>query len=161
MSPRRAFLIRLAPVAAWMAFIFAMSTDRGSAEHSRPMVYAVLHAIAPSFADSLPLATLERIDWDIRKIGHVSEYTALSLLVWRLVRWRERRFVYSDLVWTLLVTIGYSVSDEWHQSFIPSRGAAAADVVFDAFGACIGACLSMARMLKTNQAESDRSRPVG
>ena len=138
---------RLIPVAAWMGVIFAMSTDRGSAEHSRPLIYTLLHSVAPIVADALSPETIDRIDWNIRKLGHVSEYTLLSALVWRLVRWRDGSFRYRDLFLTLFITIGYAASDEWHQSFIPSRGAAAEDVVFDAFGAVIGSCLSMARML--------------
>ncbi|MDQ6810118.1 MAG: VanZ family protein [Verrucomicrobiota bacterium] len=32
----------------------------------------------------------------------------------------------------------FAVSDEFHQSFVPSRGAAAADVGFDSAGALLG-----------------------
>ncbi len=39
------------------------------------------------------------------------------------------------------VAMLYAVSDEWHQSFVPTRGARVTDVLIDAAGAVIGLLL--------------------
>jgi VanZ family protein len=37
-----------------------------------------------------------------------------------------------------LLTVGYGVFDEWHQSFVPGRESSAADLLRDAIGAAVG-----------------------
>ncbi len=71
----------------------------------------------------------------IRKAGHVIEYFILGLLMFRGFRggstaeWKWR--------WSLSAVIGvvlWAVTDELHQSFIPTRTASITDVGIDAAG---------------------------
>jgi VanZ family protein len=69
-----------------------------------------------------------------RKLGHLIEYAVLFLLIYRATGYRR-------LVLTFLLTASYGVSDEWHQSFVPSRSPQLEDVGFDTLGAVIGVIL--------------------
>src|SRR3954451_17343716 len=71
--------------------------------------------------------------WDLylRKAAHMTEYALLVLLWWRALR------TPSPLP-ALAITIAYAVTDEWHQSFVDGRHAAATDVLIDATGALLG-----------------------
>lgn len=75
---------------------------------------------------------VEEIHHLIRKAGHVSEYAVLSLLLWWALRpWKLRR----DLLLALGLTAFYAATDEFHQMFVPSRGASVWDVLIDTGGA--------------------------
>ena len=129
----------LLPPLLWMAFIFAMSTDRGSSANTRPVLASILRGYLPSLAARMPAATVDRIDFAIRKGSHVTEYAILGFLLLRALQGLgkpedARRRV--ALAW--FVAVAYAASDEWHQSFVPSRGATPVDVLYDAFGSTLG-----------------------
>ena len=69
--------------------------------------------------------------WDFiaKKVAHVTEYAILFILILRAT---HKNFV---LAFTL--TVLYSISDEFHQSFIPGRTPAIYDVGLDSSGAAI------------------------
>ncbi len=77
----------------------------------------------------------------IRKAAHLTEYALLSILLFRAVR--------SGVRWTfphqalLVLGIGavYAMTDEFHQTFNPSRTATIHDVVIDCCGVTIGLAL--------------------
>jgi len=76
----------------------------------------------------------------LRKLGHWTEYFILAHLLGKTLKaqWpgqsRRRRFTTTGIVATL-----YAISDEWHQSLVPSRSPSAIDVAIDACGAICGA----------------------
>src|SRR5207244_12040833 len=92
--------------------------------------------------------TIARAQFIVRKAGHVSEYAILATLLWRALRraaLRERRMSIlrlrsgQVLFLTVLVACGlFAASDEFHQSFVPSRTASANDVMIDICGTLIG-----------------------
>lgn len=62
--------------------------------------------------------------------AHLAVFGLLALLVkWA---WGQWRWAYAG-AW--LFTTLYAVTDEWHQAFVPGRGASADDVVLDSVGA--------------------------
>lgn len=74
-------------------------------------------------------------DWDyfIKKGGHAIGYGLLALSYLHMFKWDIKRYW---LAWFL--TVLYSATDEFHQSFVPGRHAAITDVlVFDNLGAII------------------------
>jgi VanZ family protein len=120
-----------------------MSTDRGASEHTRTFIEKFLRHWFPNQVTYWPTTLFERIDWDIRKTAHVTEYSLLGILLYRLLGYGKSGF-YSYQVWgTILLGIAYAASDEYHQSFYPSRGAAAADVFFDTFGILAGTVICL------------------
>jgi VanZ family protein len=55
-----------------------------------------------------------------------------------------------SVAWSVI----YALSDEWHQSFVPSRSASVADVIIDAIAAVCGTlawCLQNRRTKMTSQ----------
>jgi VanZ family protein len=70
------------------------------------------------------------------KLLHAVEFGGLSLLLcralWAQVPGCPRRSV---ALMSVLITIGYGISDELHQWFVPGREADVADVVADSLGA--------------------------
>jgi len=73
----------------------------------------------------------------IRKSAHFTEYFVFCLLLYRGVR--SGRIGWS-LMWgfnAFFIAAGYSVLDEIHQSFVPSRGPSAYDSLLDSTGAFV------------------------
>lgn len=80
-------------------------------------------------SDKLP--DFDRADRIVKKGGHILGYGLLAISFWRALAWDGRK---RPLAW--LLTVLYAMTDEYHQSFVPGRGASAWDVaIFDNLGA--------------------------
>lgn len=133
------------PLLVWMGLIFFMSGDRGSAQHTRPLMQSILRRVAPALAAQLTPAQVDRIDFNIRKTSHVLEYLLLALLAYRAARADSKSFRSRHVLIPIFLGVGYAASDEWHQSFVPSRWGMASDVIYDSLGVMIGTVLSQWR----------------
>jgi VanZ family protein len=74
----------------------------------------------------------------VRKAGHLSEYAILATLAARAFRHSSHQFV--KLHWfkfSVLFAMAYALTDEFHQSFVPSRTASIYDSMIDSAGALI------------------------
>lgn len=131
------------PLIVWMAVIFGFSTDAASAENTRAGVRSILSRLAPGLAGRLTPAQVDRIDWNLRKGAHVTEYAILAILAYRAVAFGSPAFRNRNVFLPFTLCVLYAASDEYHQSFEPTRGAAAADVVFDTFGGVVGLLLCL------------------
>ncbi|HTH48593.1 MAG TPA: VanZ family protein [Candidatus Limnocylindria bacterium] len=137
MSCRARFFPHWLPVLTWAGFIFWGSTDVLSGAHTSRFLRPVLEWLLPDpGADAF-----EQIQLAVRKAGHVTEYAVLTALLWRALNgpglgqtrpW-PRRLAW--LAWSLAVA--YAASDEFHQTFIPSREGSLRDVGIDALGAAL------------------------
>ena len=90
--------------------------------------------------------------------GHGLGYASLGFTVVRAVAGGlPRRITWRIALVALAICVGYGVSDEWHQSFVPGRTADIADVYADAAGACAAAVVCWAwGILCTRPASSRR-----
>ncbi len=71
----------------------------------------------------------------IRKSGHFLEYAILALLVARALRSSSRTFLRNHWFAVSLGFIAlYALSDEFHQSFVPSRTGSIYDCLIDTAG---------------------------
>jgi len=72
-------------------------------------------------------------------MAHVSEYAVLSLLIFRALAetTRQARFAGRASI-ALLISGAFAASDEFHQSFVPSRTSSVRDVMIDVTGAIFG-----------------------
>ncbi len=122
------------PPIVWMAIIGWLSSDAGSAEHTGALLTPLLGLLWPT-ASPPQLQALHAL---VRKAAHLTEYGVLGLLWYRAFRagwgWSARRASWPALV----LSVGWAVLDEVHQSFLPSRTASIADVGLDAAGAALG-----------------------
>jgi VanZ family protein len=100
-------------VIAWAAMIFLASSQQGLAVSDDPGV-----------------------DRPLRQVAHIGVYGVLTvLLAWCLT---GRRYPTPRLAIVAgVVALLYGVSDEWHQTLVPTRTGRAEDLIWDALGAAI------------------------
>jgi VanZ family protein len=138
------FLKHWLPVLIWLGVIFLGSTDMLSAEHTSRFLVPFLRWIDPQIS----FATLNAIQLGIRKLGHLTEYAILAMLLWRALRSGTRWQMKMSILFLVaaLASAIFAASDEFHQSFVPSRTASPNDVMIDICGALIGllGCLMFA-----------------
>jgi VanZ family protein len=98
----------------------------------------VLRWFAPGLSDE----AVARAQYVGRKVGHLTEYAILAMLIWRALRgagsedaasWSWKR---AGLAFGLAVL--YAITDEWHQGYVGSRFGSGWDVLIDAAGAGAG-----------------------
>jgi VanZ family protein len=137
----KSFLKYWLPVLIWLGLIFIGSTDVLSAEHTSRFLVPLLRWLDPRIS----WATLDLVQTILRKFGHVTEYAILAVLLWRALRGgivlRARMSILFFVV--LLACIVFAASDEWHQSFVPSRTSSTRDVMIDICGAMLGLLLCL------------------
>lgn len=120
-----------------MGVIFIASTGLGSAEHTSRFLVPFLQWLRPD----LSLQTIASIQFGIRKLAHLTEYAVLAILLLRGFRLQARRSFCRQIVLALFLAAAYAATDEYHQTFTPSRTASPRDVMIDSCGALIGAAL--------------------
>ena len=133
----RIFVSRWMPAIAWMLLIFAGSSDVLSAEHTSRFILPFLLW----FNASMSYQTIAAIHLVIRKMGHVTEYAILAALLWRGLRGTFAALSRHTIsLWTFAIAAAFAASDEFHQSFVPSRTSTVHDVLID----CLGVLLAVA-----------------
>jgi VanZ family protein len=119
------------PAMAWAGAIFLFSTGYFGGEHTSRFILPFLRWLLP---DASP-ETLTQLHFLVRKAGHFGEYFLFSLLVLRGLRGEASGWKWSWGLTALGISAGYAALDEFHQYFVPSRGAAWQDVFLDSAGA--------------------------
>jgi VanZ family protein len=137
----RRFLQYWLPVLAWMSLIFLLYTDVGSATSTSRFIEPILRWLIPNISPG----AVEKAHFFIRKAGHFSEYGVLGLLLWRALR--QTRLGASDrtpwktAVAALVLMAAYAATDEFHQSFVPTRTPSVRDVMIDTSGSFLSLCI--------------------
>jgi VanZ family protein len=123
-------LSRYGPLLVWAALIFIGSSSVLSGSNTSVMLRPVLW-LFPHASE----ATLALIHFLVRKAGHLTEYAILALLAARAFRTSSQELLRNRWFWvSLLFVVAYSLSDEFHQSFVPSRTASIYDSMIDSVG---------------------------
>jgi VanZ family protein len=137
----RSFILYWLPVIIWMVAIFSASGDSASFQHTSRILEPFLHWLLPNISTE----TFRDIVFVIRKCAHVTEYAVLGILVWRA---RRKPALHDTRPWewpaageALWATVLYAATDEFHQTFIPSREGCVRDVLIDSSGAVAGLIL--------------------
>ena len=82
-------------------------------------------------------------DFIMKKTAHFVEYAVLSVLVYRALIQSgigSKKAVAISIVFSIL----YAISDEWHQSFTPGREPKVRDVLIDSVGVLFGSLYPIA-----------------
>lgn len=127
---RRSMVARWIPAAVMMIVIFAASSQPASA--------------LPYFGS---------LDFLVKKGGHAIGYALLGLAYFYALPARLPNFYKAGLA--LLMAVLFSLSDEFHQSFVEGRTSTLRDVVIDTVGA--GIALSLAWIYSSNSDSSSTS----
>jgi len=132
----RFFLKYWLPLLIWLCVIFVGSTDLMSAEQTSRFLVPFLRWLKPDISTG----ALAQVHFFVRKLGHISEYAILAILLWRALRsGMNLRIKMSLLFVAVWLACGiFAAGDEFHQSFVPSRTASLLDVMIDLSGAFIG-----------------------
>src|SRR5713101_108586 len=124
-----------------MGVIFSASTEALSARHTSRIIGPILRWFKPDISDE----TIWRVQFVIRKGGHLTEYAVLAPLFWNAwrkpVRKDARPWRWSEAAVALAFSAAYATTDELHQAFVPGRQAQVGDVLIDAAGAALGLVL--------------------
>jgi VanZ family protein len=76
-------------------------------------------------------------DWDVKKTAHLLGYALLGLAYLRGLENRQPPTARHAALAVVLAAL-YAATDEYHQSFVPGRGADVLDVGIDTLGATLG-----------------------
>ena len=80
------------------------------------------------------------VDMPLRHVAHIVVYAALTILTaWALAG--SRSLTRAVIVVAGLLALLYGVTDEWHQTFVPSRSGRPEDLLWDGIGVLIGAAV--------------------
>lgn len=79
-------------------------------------------------------------DFILRKITHILEYAILTFLLFRALVKEKISFI-KTLILAVIITFLYSVSDEYHQTFVLGRQGSLKDIGIDSIGILLMAWL--------------------
>jgi len=123
---------------AWAGTITFLSTGAYGSSVTALMLQELLSLLHVHLAHG----TFEIVHFLIRKLAHCTEYAIFALFLYHsfTVRhpesWNARSAVSAVIVAGL-----FSLTDEYHQSFVPGRTASIKDCGLDTFGALVGMLL--------------------
>jgi len=123
------------PVIVWAGVIFYMSTRTFGSSFSDRLVSQFLALVNLQVSHH----TLELLEFGFRKLGHFTEYGIFAIFLYHAIgdghrsAWNWRKAL------ACIVLAGlYSLTDEFHQRFVPGRGPSIVDCGFDTIGATLG-----------------------
>jgi VanZ family protein len=155
----RRFLKNWLPVLIWLGVIFLGSTDLMSAEHTSRFIVPFLRWLKPEISPE----TLASIHFIFRKCAHVSEYAVLALLLLRaailMTNLKRSIPILYVSVWGACLFV--AATDEFHQTFVASRGASVRDIMIDSGGAILGLLIGAAFVMsRSTRREKNTCRAV-
>lgn len=131
---QRNLLIMLA-VVFWMAIIFKLSAQPGEQSNLlSSKVTGVIVNLAQRFRPDVNVVSLNHF---IRKCAHFLAYLVLGVIMLFAMR-RIGLLDKRGVGFALLICIGYAITDELHQAFVPGRTPKLTDVFIDSSGALLG-----------------------
>jgi VanZ family protein len=123
------------PAIAWAGVIFFMSTRTFGGSFSSRVLSDILAFIHLQVSPH----TFDLLNFLMRKCGHFTEYGILAIFLYHAVgdgrqqEWQPRKAL------TAVILAGlYSLTDEFHQRFVPGRGPSIVDCGYDTLGAMLG-----------------------
>ena len=145
---------RLGPwllVVLWASLMFTFSTDSFSQEHTARAILPVLQWLLPHASAE----TLDLLHEFIRKCAHVFEYSVLSVLLFRAVRAPAQGWNVRWAATSLFLATVFATSDEFHQTFVPSRGPSVWDALLDTAAAAAVQLILWQWLRRTSPVQSD------
>ena len=124
--------------AAWAGTITFLST----ASYGGSVTGWMLEQFLSSLHIHLAHRTFEIVHFSIRKLAHCTEYGIFGLFLYHSFTFRRPESWNTRSAYSAVVVAGlFSLTDEYHQSFVPGRTASLKDCGIDTFGAIVGMLL--------------------
>lgn len=121
---------------AWAALIFHLSTGMFTPDFSAALLATILHFLHLRVSPR----DFNLLDACFRKLAHVSEYAILALFLYcrpgQTNSWYSRRALLC-----VVASAAYSLTDEFHQLYVPGRHASFLDCGLDTIGASLAMLL--------------------
>lgn len=135
-------LIYILIIPAYLLTIYLLSHQTGqtSNEISEGIIRRIIGKLFDITGKELTHDMLDTINYLSRKFLHFTEYIILAMLFYGLFK-NLPLSIQKRLVFSVLPAILYSISDEYHQLFVPDRTGQISDVIIDSLGAITGALL--------------------
>jgi len=122
---------RYGPLLVWMLMIFLFSTSGMSASNTSRIIRALLLWLIPDISEG----RLNLAHFIVRKAAHFTEYAVLALLAARAFLGSSRKKLRRRwFIAALALVVVYSLTDEYHQTFVPSRTGSIYDSLIDMSG---------------------------
>ena len=137
----KSFILRFLPVLLWMIVIFNLSA---SSDPYQAVLPSHWQSTCQRFLSSSNLASVLCQDDAVGNTSHVLEYTILAFLWVRALLstnkplTQNKRFLLFAIIFSLL----YALSDETHQLFVPGRAFQLLDLSLDLSGSLLGVTLA-------------------
>jgi len=137
-----AVILRWAITLGWAALIFSLSTETYTADFTGRLLAGTFHWLHIHVSRGV----FRLLHAMLRKLAHLTEYRVFALLLYGLPskkssgHWQPRRAVYCILGAAL-----YSLTDEFHQLFVPGRHASLLDCGIDTVVAAIAMLIPYAQ----------------
>ena len=145
-------LWRYGPLIVWATAIFVFSSSVFSGSQTSSILRPLLLWVYPSISD----AGLAFVHVLIRKGAHFFEYAILAVLAARAFRTSSRDFLRKRWFAVSLAFVAlYALSDEFHQSFVPSRTASIYDSLIDMAGGFVALALVAWRTRKNRPLKAE------
>lgn len=132
----------------WMAAIFGFSSKDASesTKQSNVVTRFVLSILNPDFADMTEQQQQEFIsqyDGIIRKLAHFAAYTILGIFSYGAAGWLGwiPTNIFLPIAISVPVSVIFSCTDEFHQTFVSGRAGRISDVLIDSGGVIFGTVL--------------------
>lgn len=132
-------IINIALVIIWMIIVFCFSHEVGesskdtSGDTIREIVTVINEDMTPKEVDE----TVELLQPSVRKLAHYTLYTIGGFLIYNLFS-RSKMGQKRKIIYSLMIGIVYSISDEIHQLFVVDRTGRIFDVFVDSLGVITG-----------------------
>lgn len=97
------------------------------------------------------------LDFILRKMAHITEYGILTFLAWRaFITGKETAFPKGSpvsgmpkfLIYAVIFSVFYAMSDEYHQFFVVGRVGSVVDVLIDIVGIIISGTIIRMRKIR-------------
>jgi VanZ family protein len=138
---RASRLWRYGPLVAWAAFVLFASSANFSASNTSRIIRPLLVWLFPDISE----ASIQQVHFFVRKAAHFTEYAVLALLAARVFRTSSLSALRRS--WWLIsfaLVAAVALTDEYHQSFLPSRTGTIYDSLLDMTGGAVAlACLAV------------------
>ena len=127
----------------WMSLIFWFSNQKAAASDNlsggpiKTAITFIYNVIGKEINETEINELVDNLNGPVRKIGHITEYFILGLLVINVVS-RYPLNKRKTIVISSLIAVLYACSDEFHQVFIDGRSGEILDVLIDSIGITIG-----------------------